>query len=156
MRMQLKDASLKELAAKVDGLFHNVSAGHPFTVEVDAGLGIAFLDPDRVLQVVSNFATNAIKYSPQGGPIVFRVKSGRANFVRFEVCDRGMGLTEKDRAHMFEKFYRVDSSNTQNIRGTGLGLAIAKHIVEMHNGFIGVDSKVGEGSTFWFEIPVKG
>ena len=153
MKMNPKAASLKELGEKVSGLFHSVSARHPFSVEVDPGADGACFDPDRILQVVSNFVTNAIKYSPQGGPVVFRVRTNRPGLVRFEVSDHGMGLTEKDQAHMFEKFYRVDSSNTQNIRGTGLGLAIAKHIVEMHGGEIGVESQAGRGSTFWFEIP---
>jgi signal transduction histidine kinase len=156
MKMNPRAVKLSELAAKVGELFRNVSPLHPFAVEKEPELDKAQMDPDRMLQVISNFVTNAIKYSPQGGPVVFKIKAGRAGQLRFEVSDRGMGLTEKDQAHMFEKFYRVDSSNTQNIRGTGLGLAIAKHIVEMHGGDIGVDSKVGEGSTFWFEIPMSG
>jgi signal transduction histidine kinase/DNA-binding response OmpR family regulator/HPt (histidine-containing phosphotransfer) domain-containing protein len=120
-------------------------------------------DPTRVRQVLLNLLNNAIKFTEKGGVSVeVLVKLGQmpasgAQIVplRFEVADTGMGIAESLRERLFQKFSQADSSMTRRFGGTGLGLAICKQLVELMQGTIGVDSRVGVGSTFWFEIPFE-
>jgi signal transduction histidine kinase len=109
------------------------------------------VDPDRIQEVVSNFISNAVKYTEKGFIKVKLVQNG--NFVRLEVSDSGPGISKEEQQNLFRKFYRVESNVGKTI-GTGLGLYISKLLIEKFKGHIGVDSEVGKGSTFWFEIPV--
>ena len=122
-------------------------------------------DPDRISQVVTNFLTNALKYSPADQPVTVRVCVVRANnssedsqddTVRLEVRDHGPGLSAEQQAHLFERFYRVPGIEQQSGSGVGLGLGlfICKTIIERHGGAIGVDSVPGDGATFWCTLPV--
>jgi PAS domain S-box-containing protein len=109
-------------------------------------------DPSRTMQVLVNFMSNAIKFTPVGGTITVRAApDGR--FVRFSVVDTGPGIAKKDHGRVFEKFVQTDSA-IGHAGGTGLGLTIAKALIEMQGGKIGVDSELGRGATFWFLLPV--
>jgi signal transduction histidine kinase len=112
-------------------------------------------DADRIAQVVTNFLTNALKYSPEDRPVAvgLRLEDGAA---RVWVRDQGPGLSAADQAHIWEPFYRVEGIAPQSGSGAGLGLGlhISKTLVEMHQGRVGVDSAPGQGSTFWFTLPV--
>ncbi len=112
-------------------------------------------DKDRLTQVMVNLLSNAVKFSPPDGLVVLGcedVTDGKGRFfVRMSVKDYGCGIPEDKLASIFERFTQVDGPKKQS--GTGLGLAIAKAIVGQHKGRIGVDSKVGQGSTFWVELP---
>jgi PAS domain S-box-containing protein len=112
-------------------------------------------DGDKAHQVLSNLVDNAIKYSPAGGVVAIRVEE-RDGVVRFSVRDEGLGIDLRDQARVFEKFTRLDPQMARGIGGTGLGLYISNELVARMNGRIGVDSSVGEGSTFWFELPMAG
>jgi len=120
-------------------------------------------DPTRVRQVLLNLLNNAIKFTEKGGvSIQVVVKLGQppeggANVVplRFEVADTGIGMAESVQQKLFQKFSQADSSMTRRFGGTGLGLAICKQLIELMNGKIGVESRLGMGSTFWFEIPFE-
>jgi two-component system, sensor histidine kinase and response regulator len=122
--------------------------GVPETVHGDSG---------RIRQILLNLASNAVKFTSEG-EVVIKVKSlpgwhGGAR-LRFEVTDTGVGIAEPDRDRLFESFSQADASTTRRFGGTGLGLAISRRLVEVMGGEIGVDSEIGAGSTFWFEIPL--
>ena len=112
-------------------------------------------DPDRIGQVVTNFLTNALKYSPAEQPVTVRLRQ-HGEVARMEVRDHGPGLTVEQQAHLFEQFYRVPGIEQQRGSGIGLGLGlyICKTIVERHGGHVGVESAHDHGSTFWFTLPL--
>lgn len=123
------------------------------TVNVEKDLPLVQADPDRISQVLANLLTNANKYAPQGARVRLTAsKVGRQ--VEFAVADNGPGLEADELEHVFERFWRAESGETQTVGGTGLGLAIAKSLVELHGGAIAATSKPGEGATFTFVLPI--
>jgi len=120
--------------------------------KVPADLPPAWVDPERIRQVLGNLLSNAFKFSQEGATVtVSAVKNG--DFVEVSVADTGVGIPPEDVAKMFEKFAQISSRPTNGEKGTGLGLAIVRKIVELHGGRVWVKSKVGEGSTFTFSVP---
>ena len=109
-------------------------------------------DADRITQVLINFLSNAIKYTPSGGKVEVGLE-WEENFVTTCISDTGIGLTEDDMSRLFQKFFRADNSTTREVGGTGLGLAITKAILEKLNGSVWVESKSGDGSKFFFTLP---
>jgi len=112
----------------------------------------AFGDPDRLGEVINNFIGNAIKFTKKG-KIVLSVSEKRDGSIEVSVQDTGIGIEKENFDKVFDKFYQVDSSATREAQGTGLGLYISKVIVEMMNGKIWVESKLGKGSRFCFTLP---
>ena len=110
-------------------------------------------DEDRLVQVLTNLVSNAIKFSPPDGDVAVRAERTAAGWLRFEVRDRGPGIAAEHLGKLFGKFQQLDSSDSRRKGGTGLGLAISKAIVEKHGGRVGVTTEVGQGSTFWVELP---
>jgi signal transduction histidine kinase len=125
----------------------------PIEIEMVRALPVGRGDERRIAQVLLNLVGNAIKFTETG---VVRVAAS-ASDGRFsvKVADTGPGIPISEQQRIFEEFHQVDSSNTKKKGGTGLGLAIAKRIVEMHGGRIWVESEMGKGSTFQFELPVR-
>jgi PAS domain S-box-containing protein len=109
-------------------------------------------DRDRVLQVLVNLLGNAIKFSESGSTVSVRVANVSRTIIKFEVIDNGPGIAACDARSLFVKFKQLDSSDSRRKGGSGLGLAISRALIEMHGGAIGVNSRVGEGSTFWFTL----
>jgi two-component system sensor histidine kinase/response regulator len=115
-------------------------------------------DPGRVRQAFLNLLSNAVKFT-EAGSIAVRVSLVSENcvddlcLVRFEITDTGIGISAESTVGLFEPFTQADASTTRRFGGTGLGLAISKNLVEMMGGHIGCESELGQGSTFWFELP---
>jgi PAS domain S-box-containing protein len=109
-------------------------------------------DEERLVQVLVNLLSNAVKFSPDGGRVTLAAEAVEGH-VEFRVADRGRGIPESFQEIIFDRFQQVEASDSRQKGGTGLGLAICKAIVEQHRGAIGVTSRPGQGSTFWFRIP---
>lgn len=145
-----EDTSVSDvLRTSVEGV-NSFAAKKEVSIEVkdcDATIG---MDRDRVTQVVVNLLSNAIKFSPEGGKVTISADSN-SDRVKFNVIDQGPGINEKYHDLIFERYRQVDADDARH--GTGLGLHICKAIVEAHGGHIGLVSKPGAGSTFWFTLP---
>ena len=127
---------------------------HELKLEPVHPLPLIYGDRQRLEQVMMNILGNAIKYTPDGGHIL--VTAGIAGeHVWMEVSDDGIGIPEKDREHIFERFYRVDKARSRESGGTGLGLSIAKEIVERHNGTIRLARHEGPGTTVRLTLPIR-
>lgn len=137
----------KGLSIAID---HGPSSYVKLSEQVLNPLSIIYVDIDRLEEVLSNMIENAIKYTKKGGVTVRIINTG--DRVRIEVSDTGIGIPAEDVPHLFQKFYRVDNSQTREIGGTGLGLYLIKKLTNSMGGTIGVDSNYGEGSTFWVEF----
>jgi signal transduction histidine kinase len=120
-------------------------------VDLPARLPALLVDPGRVHQVFTNLLTNALKFTPQGGTITVAASLTNDDGVRFTVTDSGCGIAAKDLPVLFDRFWQANQRSNRG--GIGLGLSIAKGIVEGHQGTIGVESKEGQGTTFFFTLP---
>lgn len=109
-------------------------------------------DRDRLTQILTNLVSNAIKFSPPDSRVMLKAYPIKT-FIRFEIIDQGPGISQENQKKLFRSFQQVDSTDAKPKGGTGLGLAISKALVEQHQGQIGLESTVGEGSTFWFTLP---
>jgi PAS domain S-box-containing protein len=153
-------ADLK-FSAEKKGLFLEFVVGSNSVIDASTAVGVTgkvvkplyytYADPDRIREVITNIFDNAVKYT-ESGKISIGL-TGDDQVVQFYVRDTGHGIPAEDIPHMFQKFYRVDSSATRTIGGTGLGLFICRKIVELYGGRIWVESEVEKGSTFFINLP---
>jgi two-component system CheB/CheR fusion protein len=124
-----------------------------YTIKAQGDLKLeVFADEGRIDQIVINFVNNAIKYAPQSKEIEIKIEREN-DMAKVSVTDKGPGISPEKLPHLFERYFRVDSSGSQ-YSGLGLGLYICAEIIKKHNGQIGVDSEMGKGSTFWFTLPL--
>ncbi len=142
---------VRGIVEEIEHRAHN----HRFLVNVPADMPILEADPDRVAQVLRNLLDNAIKYSPEGGLVVTRgeVQGGE---VVVSVADQGVGIAPEHLNRLFEKFFRIKNGAEHQVVGSGLGLPISRTIVEAHGGRIWAESQVGEGTIFYFTLPLNG
>lgn len=124
-------------------------------LEVRSADGMLLADEDRIVQVLINYLSNAIKFSPQGATVTVTSEQNDG-WIMCTVEDRGTGISKEAQKKLFQRFERVDASDSRRRGGTGLGLAISKAIVQHHGGSIGLRSEEGHGSTFWFRLPAVG
>jgi PAS domain S-box-containing protein len=142
----------RELLEATVPLVSPIAGERAVTLAVDAVAARVAVDPDRMVQVLTNLVANAVKFSPEGGVVELRARRV-GHEVRFEVRDQGRGIPADRLEVIFERFRQVDASDAREKGGTGLGLAIARSIVDQHGGRIWAESEAGRGSTFVVALP---
>jgi PAS domain S-box-containing protein len=123
-------------------------------LELEEELELVEVDPTLIRQAIANLVDNAIKYTSAGGNVTIDAYQQKGNQY-LSIKDTGLGIAPTDQARLFERFYRARRQENLNIKGTGLGLAIVKSIVQQHGGDVGVESRLGEGSTFTIHFPLR-
>ena len=133
---------------------------HSFIINIDDNIPQALIgDDQRLAQIITNLLSNAIKFTPKGGSICLNVKllgeAGGFCVIKIEVTDSGIGISPEQQKNLFKAFQQAETSTSRKFGGTGLGLSITKSIVEMMGGRIWVESELGKGATFAFEIKLE-
>jgi len=154
LELKRRDFDIAKLVKIVADKMQSQTSKHAIKLDAPDGTSLVHADPDKIEQVIMNLVDNAVKYSPSGGEVVVALRTYPRK-VEFSVHDQGVGIPEDQLAHIFEKFHRVDNRATREIGGTGLGLYVSKSIIEAHRGTIWAESKPGEGSTFYFTLPLS-
>lgn len=153
--LQRASTNLVSLVQRLVKRFEKTTTRHQLAFHPEHPTLEAMIDPRRMEQVLSNLLTNAIKYSPQGGPIVVTVGKDVADHgVEIRVQDSGIGIPLHQQARIFGRFMRADNAQAAGISGTGLGLYLCRALVEQHTGRLWFESEEGEGSTFFVTIPL--
>jgi signal transduction histidine kinase len=155
LRIERQPTPVRELLQRVGRQMrpHFDEKDQQFSVSVEKDVPDVEADADRISQVLANLLTNANKYAPEGAQV--KLSATRVgDEVEFAVIDNGPGLNEEELDHVFDRFWRAQSGETQEVGGTGLGLAIAKSLVDLHGGAISANSTPGEGATFRFVLPI--
>lgn len=152
MEMHFQNTAIRPLFEKAIQSVRGVADRDGIGLTIESADGEVFADDHRIVQVLVNFLSNAIKFSPPGSAVV--ISSSRAGGMwQLNVTDRGRGVPPELQDKIFERFQQVDASDSRAKGGTGLGLAICKTIAEQHGGSIGVESSQTAGSTFWVRLP---
>jgi two-component system phosphate regulon sensor histidine kinase PhoR len=161
--MELGSLSLNKQTTDLGRMFNEVLAKvRPQAMEKDLTLEVVLpeklpepvLDKDKIATVLVNLLGNAIKYTPAGGRVTFRVQRSE-HHVEINVEDTGVGIAESELGKVFDKFFRSSDPRVQNETGTGLGLALSQEVVRLHGGRIWVESVIDKGSTFSMTIPLS-
>ena len=153
-QLQQSPTDLVALTRQVVDRLQSTTDRHRLSAHTSLAQLRATVDAFRIEQVLTNLLTNAIKYSPQGGPIEVTIEEDiEAHEARFSVRDYGMGIPRDQQVHIFERFVRADNVRAERISGTGLGLYLCRELVERHGGRIYFTSEEGVGSTFYFTLP---
>jgi signal transduction histidine kinase len=114
-----------------------------------------YLDPQRLKQVLLNYLSNALKFTPAGGAITVRAFITDDSLLQLEVKDTGIGISTEELELLFQDFHQLDGGLSRNVQGTGLGLALTRRLVEAQGGRVGVASVIGQGCTFFANLPYK-
>jgi signal transduction histidine kinase len=156
MELHIEKTSVPQLCKGVAASFSLLTKKKKIKVKLRADDSIPILSTDagKVQQILYNFLSNAVKFTPQRGRIEIRAEMADEKTVRIAVTDTGCGIAERDREKIFEKFRQADGSITRESTGSGLGLTISKELAAMLAGSIGMESEIDKGSTFWLDIPV--
>ena len=154
-RLELKNeiVNLNDLTIGIVEDFQQCNQNYAINLHQDFRCSVK-ADKDKLGQVLINFISNAIKYSPASYKIDITISKAKKNQVSVSVTDYGIGINKKEHKKIFERFYRIEGKTEQNFSGFGIGLFIAHSIIERHGGFISVDSEEGKGSVFTFTLPV--
>jgi len=157
MEVRSEKLSLNDLFEALSGLLKPLLTSKNLTLDASVAPGVPILqtDPAKLQQVLYNFLSNAIKFSPPATSIDLRAALEPDGRVRLSVTDRGSGIDPEKHDVIFEKFKQIDGSHTRQHSGTGLGLAISKDLTTLLGGTIGVSSFPGEGATFWIVLPLQ-
>ena len=146
---------LEELVGEVRNILRPLAAAKRLhmEMEIDARLGGVMLDPAKLKQVLYNYLSNAIKFTPEEGQVTIRLRAEGEDAFRLEVEDTGIGIQPENLRRLFVEFQQLDASASKQYQGTGLGLALTRRIVEAQGGSVGVHSIPGQGSTFFATLP---
>jgi len=153
IRLEKSEFDMADLVRITEAECLNMISSHKLVFE-PVEMALVKADRNKIEQVVVNFINNAVKYSPHNTVINVNCFT-KDGYVHIAVKDQGMGIPVKDQPFIFDRFYRVESDAMKNKKGFGLGLYICKEIIERHNGQTGLESREGDGSTFWFRLPVS-
>ncbi|WP_155975679.1 sensor histidine kinase [Daejeonella oryzae] len=153
LEINKQEFAINELLNECTSMVEHDLKNHKITINGNVNLLIK-ADKNRLEQVVSNLITNAIKYSPNGGIIEISVSEIKG-YTKIEIRDNGIGIEADKIPYIFDRFFRVENSS-QNYSGLGLGLFISSQIIERHDGEMGVESQLNQGSVFWFTLPKNG
>ena len=155
LRIHREETDAAELARQVTAAHRATASASGSTLVVDAPESVLVeVDPARLRQALGNLVANAVQYAGPGGHVQVLVERSGSD-VLLRVVDDGPGIAPEHQAHLFDRFYRTDTSRTRATGGSGLGLAITKHLVEAHAGTVAVESAVGAGSTFTIRLPLR-
>jgi len=150
-----KEFSLVELVQELIQDFKVVAQASNVNVIFDQpqNIPLVFADPFKIRQVVENLLDNAIRYTQNKGEVRIKIET-QGNRIYFAIQDNGVGIPQKDQKQIFQRFFRADNVMKYQTQGSGLGLYISKSIIDKSGGKIGFISPKGQGSTFWFTIPI--
>ncbi|MBN1798401.1 MAG: HAMP domain-containing histidine kinase [Spirochaetales bacterium] len=154
MELELNSIIINDVVLKTVRSFEKIAwTKHKIAINtvLAENLPAVYADTQRVSQILSNLIFNSLKFTTDGGAVLITTQL-EDDKIKVEVKDTGIGIPQKDMSHIFERFYRSDNSRSRSSGGSGLGLAIVKQLVEMQGGLVGVESREGEGSSFWFTL----
>ncbi|MEO6953885.1 MAG: PAS domain S-box protein [Polyangia bacterium] len=151
LELHVERVDLPKLVSEVKDILRGLAAERRvrLVVELDPGLSIVSVDARMLKQVLYNYLSNAIKFTPEHGEVRLRVRREADDAFRIEVEDTGIGIRPEDLDKLFIEFQQLDATPSKRFGGTGLGLALTKRLVEAHGGHVGVTSELGVGSTFF-------
>ena len=157
LELHIEKTNIPELCRALAASFSEMTRKKKIKVKLTADDNIPepMTDAGKVQQILYNFLSNAVKFTPQRGRIEIRATMPDEKTARIAVTDSGCGIAEVDKEKIFEKFRQADGSATRQSTGSGLGLAISRELAAMLAGSIGMESELGKGSTFWLDIPIK-
>lgn len=157
MELEMEDVSIDELINGIVSTMSRQFVKKKITVKtiIEPKLPVVTADLRKCKQILMNLLTNAVKFTPKDGRVEICAVSDGDSRVRIEVRDTGSGIAEDKIDKIFSEFYQAEHVIDEQLGGTGIGLAITRRLVELHDGEIGVESKLGKGSTFWFTLPLK-
>ena len=153
--LEYQPIRMQRFAQEAADKMQHLSDTHRIVLDFPVDFPLIDADPIRIKQVLRNIVNNAIKYSPNGGLVTIRGEVRHPDIV-VSIADQGMGIPAEHLISLFEKYFRVKASPEYQISGTGLGLPVARAIVEAHEGRIWAESKIGEGTIFYFSLPRQG
>ncbi len=160
IKLNRKDWKVRNLIDAAIKDTESMAASRQVVLEVDCADDLVFAaDFDRVVRVLVNFVSNAIKFSPNGSKVLIRASKAdngeNHDSIKVEVIDRGRGISAEGLAGLFQPYKQVEAADGKRGKGTGLGLVVCKRVIEQHGGVVGADSTEGQGSKFWFILPVQ-
>jgi protein-histidine pros-kinase len=155
MEFRTETVDLARLVGEVRDILRGLAAAKRLRIDiqVDPEAAQVIIDPARVKQILYNYLSNAIKFTPEQGTVTVRIASEGPDLFKLEVQDTGIGIAEENFGKLFVEFQQLDASSAKKYQGTGLGLALTKRLVEAHGGRVAVRSVLGEGSTFSAVLP---
>jgi signal transduction histidine kinase len=154
LMLRPQQADLREIVgAAVDSVRPSIDEKREIVVKYPDRPVHVRVDAERVKTIIANLISNAVKYSPQGGPVRVDL-AGRGGIARVSVTDTGLGIATEDLPILFTRFGRVSTAQTDHLPGTGLGLYLGRQLARLHGGEITVDSAPGRGSTFSLHLPL--